>query len=52
MIAEKNIGLYYRMFGLPTGVRSESLNLYIMRKGRLLFVYQVFCKEGQIIQGF
>ena len=52
MIAEQNIRVDYRMFGLPTGGRSESFHFYSMRRGRLLFVSQVFSKEGQIIQGF
>ena len=52
MIAEQNISLDYRMFGLPTGGKSESLHFYSMRRGRLLFVSQIFSKEGQIIQGF
>ena len=52
MISEQNIRLYYRMFVLPTGVRSESLRFYSMRRGRLLFVSRLFSKEGQIIQGF
>ena len=52
MIAEQNISLDYRMFGLPTGGKSESLHFYIMRRGRLLFVSQVFSKEGKIIQVF
>ena len=52
MIEEQNIRLEYRMFGLPTGGKSESLNFYSMQRGILLFVSQSFFKEGQTIQGF
>ena len=52
MIVEQNIRLDYIMFGLPTGGKSEYFQFYSMLRGRLLFVYQVFSKEGQIIQGF
>ena len=52
VISEQNIRLDYRMFGLPTGGRSESLHFYSMHRGRLPFVSQVFSKEGQIVQGF
>ena len=51
MIAEQNISLDYRMLGLPKGGKSESLHFYRMRKGRLLFLSQVFSKEVHIIQG-
>ena len=46
MIAEQNIRLDYRMFGLPTGGKSESLHFYSMHRGILLFVSQAFFKEG------
>ena len=52
VIAEHNIRLDYRMLGLPIDGRSESSHFYSMRRGRLLFVYQVFSNEGEIIQGF
>ena len=49
MIAEQTISLDYRMFGLTTVGKSESLNFYSMRRGKLLFVLQVFSQEGQIV---
>ena len=52
IIAEQNIRLDYRMIGLPIGGISQSLHFYSMRRGRLLFVSQVYSKEGQTIQGF
>ena len=50
--SRENIRLDYKMIGLHTGVKSESLYFYSMRRIRLLFVSQVVSKEGQIIQGF
>ena len=52
IITEQNIRLDHRMFRLTTGGRSESLHFYSMHRGRLIFVSQVFSKEGKIIQGF
>ena len=39
--------LYYRMCGLPTGGKPESLH-----RGKFIFMSQVFSKEGRRIQGF
>ena len=52
MIAEQNIRLDYRMFGLPTYGKSDSFHFFSMHRGRLPFVSRVFSKEGQIIQVF
>ena len=52
MIVEQNISLYYRMFGLPTGGKSESLYFYSMRRGRLVFMSQVFSNERQKFRVF
>ena len=52
MIIEQNSRLNYTIFGLPTVGKSEYLHFYSMRRGRVLFVSQVFSKEGKIIQVF
>ena len=51
-VTEQNKILDWRICGLPTGEKLESLRSYSMHIGKFLFMSQVFYKEGQIIQGF
>ena len=52
MVAEQNTRLDCRMCRFPTIGKAESSHFYIIPRGKLLFVSQVFYKEGQIVKDF